>query len=101
MIAKQNNRIIETLKPIQKITQKKEAAKPLKNWKPELDKLAKIANNLRGNSGSPAIYSPAFGLIKAGIEFARLAESDSDDLDNLYKSLKKVERAFKEIIYST
>ncbi|SLM32110.1 conserved hypothetical protein [Desulfamplus magnetovallimortis] len=96
MIAKQNNRIIETLEYSPKTTKKKEAAKPVKNWKPELDRLAKIAKNLRGSSDSPAIYSPAFGLIKASIEFARLAESDLDDQDSLYKSLKKVESALKK-----
>ena len=43
-----------------------------------------------------ALYGPAFGLIEAGMEFARLAESDSDDSEGLYESLKKVERALKK-----
>jgi len=30
------------------------------------------------------------------MEFARLAESDSDDSEGLYESLKKVERALKK-----
>ena len=94
--AKQNNRIIETLESAKKTKQKKAATQPLKNWKPELDKLAKIADKLRGSSGSPAIYSPAFALVKASIEFARLAASDWDDPDSLYKPLKKVERALKK-----
>lgn len=96
MVAKQNNRIIETLESTQKRNQKKKTIKPLKNWKPELSKLANIAKNLRGSSESPTIYSPAFGLVKASIEFAQLAESDPEDLDKLYKSLKKVERALKK-----
>jgi len=96
MTAKQNNRIIETLEPTQKGTQKKKLSKPLKNWMPELNELAGKAKNLRGSSEHPAIYSPAFNLVKASIEFAQLAVSDSADLDHLYKSLRKVERALSK-----
>lgn len=96
MTAKQNNRIIESLEPTQKGTQKKKLSKPLKNWMPELKELAGKAKNLRGSSEHPAIYSPAFNLVKASIEFAQLAVSDSADLDHLYKSLRKVERALSK-----
>ena len=92
MTAKQNNRIIESLEP----TQKKKLSKPFKNWMPELNELAGKAKNLRGSSEHPAIYSPAFSLVKASIEFAQLAVSDSADLDHLYKSLRKVERALSK-----
>ncbi|MBN1843707.1 MAG: hypothetical protein JW883_15695, partial [Deltaproteobacteria bacterium] len=96
MTAKQNNRIIESLEPTQKGTQKKKLSKPLKNWMPELNELAGKAKHLRGSSEHPAIYSPAFNMVKASIEFAQLAVSDSADLDHLYKSLRKVERAFSK-----
>ena len=96
MSAKQNNRIIESLESIQKGNQKKKISKPLKDWKSELNELADKAKNLRGGSEHPAIYSPAFSLVKASIEFAQIAVSDSDDLDNLYKSLRKVELALRK-----
>lgn len=100
MKAKQNNRIIESLDPTQKGTQKgtqkKKLSKPFKNWLPELNELAGKAKKLRGSSEHPAIYSPAFSLVKASIEFAQLSVSDSDDLDHLYKSLRKVERALSK-----
>ena len=96
MRAKQNNRITESLEPTQKGTQKKKLSKPLKNWKPELNELAGKAKKLRGSSEHPTIYSPAFSLVKASIEFAQLSVSDSADLDHLYKSLRKVERALKK-----
>ncbi|MBW1900261.1 MAG: hypothetical protein JRJ20_01360 [Deltaproteobacteria bacterium] len=89
MRAQQNNRIIESLEP----TQKKKLSKSLKNWMPELNELAGKAKKLRGSSGHSAICSPAFSLVKASIEFAQLSASDSADLDHLYKSLRKVERA--------
>ncbi|MBW2429824.1 MAG: hypothetical protein JRF56_12745 [Deltaproteobacteria bacterium] len=96
MRAKQNNRIIESLEPSQKGTQKKKLSKSLKNWMPELNELAEKAKKLRGSSEQPAIYSPAFSLVKASIEFAQLSVSESADLNHLYKSLRKVERALRK-----
>jgi len=96
MTAKQNKRIIESLESTQNGDQKKKAKKPVKNWGSELNELAAKANKLRGSSEHPAIYSPVFSLVKASIEFAQLAVSDSDDLNNLHKSLRKVERALRK-----
>ena len=96
MRAKQNNRIIESLEPTQNGTRKKKLSKPFKKWLPELSELAGKAKILSGGAEHPAIYSPAFSLVKASIEFARLAVSDSADLDDLYKSLRKVERALSK-----
>lgn len=96
MRAKQNNRIIESLEPTQKGTQKKKLSKSLKNWMPELNELAGKAKKLHGSSEHPAICSPAFSLVKASIEFAQLSVSDSADLDHLYKSLRKMERALRK-----
>ena len=94
--AKQNQCIIESLEPVQPGRQRTQPTKPMKNWKPELNKLADRANKLRATSKEPAIYSPAFRLVKASIEFAQLAVLDSTDVDNMYKVLKKVEQALRK-----
>ena len=76
--------------------QNKSEPKSLKNWKPELEQLARKAKKLKGSVASPAIYSPAFSLVKASIEFAQLAVSDANDQEDLYKALQKVRRAFNK-----
>ena len=96
MRAKQNNRIIESLEVQPEGYQKTIATKPLKHWQPVLDELAVKAKKLRGSLDLPAIYSPAFSLVKASIEFAQLAVSDDEDLENLYKVLRKVNRALNK-----
>ena len=65
--------------------------KPLKDWKPEIEELAAKAAKLRVGNGQPAIYSPAFSLVKASLEFARLAVSNSD-LESLIQCLARLER---------
>ena len=96
MRAKQNNSIIESLEISKKVCQTKTTAKSLKNWKPELDELAGKVKKLRGAAGHPAIYSPAFSLVKASVEFAQLAVSDENDQKSLYKALDKVRRAYNK-----
>lgn len=96
MRAKQSNRIIDSLEKSQVEKQNKSKPKPLKSWKPELEELAHIAKKLKGSVDSPAIYSPAFSLIKASIEFAQFAVSDVNDWENLLKALRKVRRAFNK-----
>lgn len=97
MTAKQNGRIIESLESTkQSKIKKKTENKTAKDWSPTLNQLASTAKSLKGSAESPAIYSPAFSLVKSSIEFARLAESDPKDLDILYKQLRKVERALKK-----
>jgi hypothetical protein len=96
MIAKQNDRIIETLETNNAIVHKDKPSKVIKSWKPELNKLAKTAKPLKGGSDSPTIHSPAFSLVKASIEFAQLAESDQEDTATLLKPLKKVDRALRK-----
>lgn len=94
MRAKQNNRIIESLEAPP--AEKKSKPKPTKNWKPELEELARKAKALRGSFDDPAIYIPAFSLIRTSIEFAQAAATDADDLDSLYKTMKKVRRAYNK-----
>jgi hypothetical protein len=96
MRAKQNNRIIDSLEKSQVEKLNKSKPKPLKSWKPELEELAHIAKKLKGSVDSPAIYSPAFSLVKASIEFAQFAVSDVNDWENLLKALRKVRRAFNK-----
>ena len=94
--AKQNHRIIERFQTDPAAEQKKPAAKPLKDWKPELDDVAAKVKKWRGSAGQPAIYTPAFSLVKASVEFARLAVSETDEMEALYAALKKINRALKK-----
>jgi hypothetical protein len=98
MIAKQNNRIIESFDTAQNYSQKKATNKnkPQKDWRPELNELANASKRLRGKATDPALFSPAFSLVKASIEFALLAVSDANDQEELYKALNKVRRAFNK-----
>ena len=68
----------------------------LKNWKPELDELASRVKKLKGSVEHPAIYSPAFSLVKTSVEFAQLAVSNVNDQESLHKALQKVRRAFNK-----
>ncbi len=96
MRAKQNSRIIDSLDKSVAENQNDSEPTSLKNWKPELEELASKAKKLKGSVQSPAIYSPAFSLVKASIEFAQLAVSDANDQEGLYKALQKVRRAFNK-----
>jgi len=94
MAAKQNGRIIERLDaPAEPVR----AHIPLKDWGPELDELAAKTNKLRGGSGQPPIYSPAFRLIKASLALAQSAVEEPDNTDNLWECLKKVTRALGSV----
>ena len=94
MAARQNGRIIECLDAT---AEQVRAHIPLKDWGPELDELVAKANKLRGASGQPPIYSPAFRLIKASLALAQSAVEDPDDTDTLWERLKKVERALGSV----
>jgi hypothetical protein len=94
--AKQNNRIVDNLCPSHNKKQIQQKAQSLKNWKSELDELADKVKKLRGSVEQPTIYSPAFSLVKASVEFAQLAVSDTNDPDTLDKALQKVRRAFNK-----
>lgn len=98
MKAKQNNRIIESFDTAAENTLKKEDNNntSFKDWRPELNKLAEASKKLRGKATDPAIFSPAFSLIRASIEFAQLAVSDESNPEDCYKALNKVRRAFNK-----
>ena len=98
MIAKQNNRIIESFDSDQNNRQKKKTnnSKPHKDWSSEFKSLANISKGLRGKATDPALFSPSFSLVKASIEFAQLVVSNANDQDALYKGLNKVRRAYNK-----
>lgn len=99
MAAKQNNKIIESLDPkLQKAKQKK-AKKAIKDWTSEIDELVETAKKLRGGKTQPAIYTPAFSLVKKSLELAQIAAENPDELDleKLWKSVKKVDRALRKV----
>jgi hypothetical protein len=98
MRAKQNNQIIDRFDKFQMENQRKSEPKSLKNWKPELEELTRKAEKLKGSMEHPAIYSPAFSLVKASVEFAKLAVSDANDQEGLHKALQKVRLAFNKSI---
>jgi len=90
--AKQQGKIIESLDPHWKPPEPK--PRVLKDWKPLLDELIERASKLRASADDSAVISPAFSLVRASLEFARIAVEKPDDLDALDKPLRKVERAF-------
>ena len=96
MRAKQNNRIIESLEKPLAANQRPSKPKPTKDWRPELAELARKAKALKGSVDDPAIYTPAFSLVKASIEFAQAAASDANGLEGLQKALQKVRRAYNK-----
>ncbi|MBF0235487.1 MAG: hypothetical protein HQK65_21000 [Desulfamplus sp.] len=90
MIAKQNQRVIETLEGSARSIPSK--TQVLKNWEPEIQELYEKAKHLKGGVHYPPTYASAFGLVKASLDFAQVVVSDSTDLNTLYKTLKKLER---------
>ena len=96
MAAKQQGRIIVSFEAQAEMKRATEKKRKKKDWKPALDNLAQEAKKLRSRSGEPAIHSPAFSLVKASIEFAKMAVEDPDDNKHLRKVLKRVERAIRK-----
>ena len=97
MTAKQNGRIIESLIPPGKSTKPPRQRKPSKDWRQDIDELRSSAKKLRSSAGDPPIFSPAFSLPKASIEMTRTAVNAPEDLDELWRALKKVERAVRRV----
>lgn len=98
LAAKQNNRILESFDTVGNDNQKlkENSNQPLNNWSSEFIELANISKKLRGKASDPAIFSPAFSLVKASIEFAQIAVSDPNDQASLFKALNKVRRAYNK-----
>lgn len=96
MAAKQNGRIIESFDPKTQAEIAASRETPTKDFGPTIDEISRQAKKLRASRGTPAIHSPAFSLVKASTEFARKAVEDSDDLDELWRIMKKVNRAIRK-----
>jgi hypothetical protein len=96
MAAKQNRRLIDTLDPARQAQERQEsAAKPTRDWGPDVDELVKAANKLKGQN--VPIQSEAFSLLKAGAQMAQAAVHQPDDLDALWQQYKKVHRALRKL----
>ncbi len=97
MAAKQQGKIIVSFDDAGQ--QKREVAKKkrTKNWAPMLEKMAQEAKKLRSGSGEPAIHSPAFGMVRASIEFSRIAAEYPEDTQQLWKAFERVERAVRKV----
>lgn len=96
MAAKQNGRIIESFDSQKQSTKVVVSKKPDQQFGPIIDELSQLAKKLRSSGAAPAIHSPAFRVTKVSIEFVKLAIENPDDIDNLWKALKKVENAVKK-----
>lgn len=96
LTAKQNGRIIESLDVHHKADQPSMAKKPQKDWGPTVDTLLQQVKKLRSEREAPAIQSPAFSLARASLELTQLAVEQPDELDELWKAWKKVERALRK-----
>jgi len=102
MAAKQNDKIIERLEQSDdRQTAKKqgaETAEPkIKNWKSEFKKMTGIAAPLKGGKDQPAIFTPAFSLVKASLELGQAAASEPDDIDQLWDCYEKTVRALRKV----
>jgi hypothetical protein len=90
LTAKNNGNVIASFNiGQQKIT----TPKAMKNWQTEMQELNRIAQNLRGGQGQPALYSPVFSLIKAAIELGELSTAVAPDTDELWKAFDRVARS--------
>ena len=96
LTAKQKGKIITNLTPGAKPASKSAKTDVFKNWEPELAQLTELASKLKGGAGQPPLHTPAFSLVKASLEFAKLAVEAPIDADKLEKCLNRIDRAFKQ-----
>lgn len=94
MTAKQNGRILETLEP-SAVPPTRKAAKPARDWRNEMAEIVKLTGQLKGQN--IPIQSEAFSLLKAAAELAQAAVQEPDDLDEVERQQKKVERALRKL----
>jgi hypothetical protein len=92
--AKQQGKIIQSLDAGWQPPESKTRIR--KDWRPLFDEIMENASKLRARADDPAILSPAFGLVRASLEFASLAIESQNNIKALDKTLRKVERAFRK-----
>jgi len=90
-------RIIESFDPKKQVERTASDKKAIKDYGPPIDEVSRQAQKLRSRRGAPAVHSPAFSLVKASVDFTKLAVNNPDDIDELWKALKKVERALGKV----
>lgn len=97
LTAKQQRRIIENLDVHRTKHAPKTPRKPQQDWTTDLDTLATTAKKLRGGSGQPAVYSPAFSLIRVSVELGQIAVENPTDIGRLWKNFEKIERTVRKL----
>ncbi|MBT8421073.1 MAG: hypothetical protein KJO08_09460 [Gammaproteobacteria bacterium] len=97
MKAKQNGKIIFSLGTGDLTSPAGDEPIPSVDWSRELQELMAISKTLKGGAGQPMINAVVFGLVRASIEFADKALSDSMDINMLLADFSKVQRALKKV----
>lgn len=90
MTARQNRRIITTLDAEKRQEQRKEREQSFRDYTDDLAELARAARKLHGGRTQPAIYTPAFKLVRESIKFAQAAVDDPKDVDSLVEAFNKL-----------
>jgi hypothetical protein len=94
LAAKQNGRIVESLDaPVALPSAKK--AKPARDWRTEVEAIVKLTSQLKGQNAP--IQTEAFSLLKAAAELAQAAVQAPDDLAEVERQQKKVQRALRKL----
>ena len=89
MTAKQNKQIIDSFSNNLQSQEANKYQGNIKNLYPEIEEIVAKAKKLRAKSDLPTIISPTFSLAKASLELVQSATSNQDDLDLLWKTLKR------------
>ena len=95
MRAKQNGRIIDSFDKKPKTTPKAIATK---NYAKEIKELLRISKKLRGGAAQPILNSPVFSLVKAATELADQAVIKQANVDEIYQTIRKLDRARNKLI---
>jgi hypothetical protein len=93
--AKLQGKVIKSLDPDWRPPEPKVVVQ--KNWKPLLDELSEKASKLRAGDGESFVMSPAFSLIRASLDFAKVVSENPNDLEALDKPMQKLQRAFEKL----
>ncbi|MDM8521386.1 hypothetical protein QUF64_15170 [Anaerolineales bacterium HSG6] len=93
--AKQNKRLIVSLEPEHQARQTSKPKKEAPDWRPTLNDLVATTKRLKG--ADDVLQTKAYTILKASAELAHAAAHTPDDLDNLSKLTRKVERAIKQM----
>jgi hypothetical protein len=94
--AKQNGRIIESLEPEQAAAKPPRRPKVGPDWRPTLDEIVQTTEKLR--QAETVIQTKAFGLLKNSAKLAQAAVHNPDNLDDLYKLVRRTETALNQLV---